>query len=84
MEGRKRRTGTRRWKEVLSTQRDRGEGRGVEGRGGRGMGDEERSKAAVALSFSSSTDARGRNERCKVIKANVHHLVGDLKARNFL
>lgn len=27
---------------------------------------------------------RGRNERCKVIKANVHHLVGDLKARNFL
>jgi len=26
----------------------------------------------------------GRNERCKVIKANVHHLVGDLKARNFL
>lgn len=28
--------------------------------------------------------ARGRNERCKVIKANVHHLVGDLKARNFL
>lgn len=29
-------------------------------------------------------EARGRNERCKVIKANVHHLVGDLKARNFL
>lgn len=27
---------------------------------------------------------QGRNERCKVIKANVHHLVGDLKARNFL
>lgn len=36
--------------------------------------------------FSPSTTGGpgGRNERCKVIKANVHHLVGDLKARNFL
>lgn len=36
--------------------------------------------------FSPSTTGAsgGRNERCKVIKANVHHLVGDLKARNFL
>lgn len=65
-----RRTRTRRWKEVLSSQRDRD--------------DEGRKEEGPSPSPSSSTDAWGRNERCKVIKANVHHLVGDLKARNFL
>lgn len=39
---------------------------------------------AFALLPVDDGDPGGRNERCKVIKANVHHLVGDLKARNFL
>lgn len=43
-----------------------------------------RGAKAVALLPVDDGGPRGRNERCKVIKANVHHLVGDLKARNFL
>lgn len=36
------------------------------------------------LPFRTCKSREGRDEGCKVIKANVRHLVEDLKARNFL